>query len=472
MSRKLRVDLRQLTSHDGKPLRFTAGQLSFLRSRVPRVMMFGGFGSGKSLPLCVKTLMMGLWHGKGYSGQLVSPSYPMFLKNIWPVMRDDLLMKLGDVEGRRTLWDLCKWNANEKRLTLPNGFELWFVSATDPNAMRGANLAFIAVDEATVIPKFPALYVSATSRLRRGRPSPHTRAPVTQLFGVGTPEGMDGCHDQFCIPPIDEKQRAIWHRTHQVIRVSSLDNPGLPPDFISQQMLGIPEALLDAYIRGLHVDVGRGRCYYNFSQESNVTKAAEYDPSLDLRLSFDFNVDPMSCTIHQVRGGRHLVTVDEVILRNSNTPEVCLEFIRRYGTQGHRHSRDLWIHGDASDKVGISNYDEIEEYLRDHFPGRIIRKVPSANPRHSVRLKSVNAMAKNARGEVRWWVNPRCRWTIRDLVQQRMDGNSKDKRQEADDGTLLGHASDTVDYVIHSLWPYRRMNARDVVSSRMTQHVT
>lgn len=482
MKSQLRIDLRQLTTPSGDPLQFTQGQASFLASLVPRVAIFGGFGSGKTFPFVTKGVVLAHVHGKGYRGQLISPTYDMLQRVLIPTLRDDVMMKLGDPDNGRSLWDLSNYEPSKKMLTFPNGFELLFGSADNPSRTRGTNLAFIGVDEASMIDKFDQLYISAGSRLRRARPHPVTGVPMQQMFFATTPEGLDPMYNKFIVGPEKQEQRAQWKSTHQTLRISTYQNPGITQDFLDQMMLGIPDALIPAYLHGLHVDVGRGRCYYNFDHEQNVRKEAKYDPSKDLCMAWDFNADPMSCTIHQVQGEeRHrsrqvLCTIDEVVLRNSNTPETCREIVRRYGSQGERHRRGIRIYGDASDAIGISNYDEIEDYLRGHFTGsKITRHVPKANPRHIRRLKSVNAMARNAAGDVRWWINPRCRWTIRDLMQQKMDpgGKSKDKRQEADDGTTLGHCSDTIDYIVDRLWPYQKPNWRnpEAKGSRLTQHI-
>jgi hypothetical protein len=155
-------------------------------------------------------------------------------------------------------------------------------------------------------------------------------------------------------------------------------------------------------------------------------------------------------------------------LNKSNTKEVCKEFIRRYGAEGHYHRGDIHIYGDASAVVGVSNYDEIEEWIRPAFIGRIFRHVPAANPRHTSRLKAANALLRNAKQEVRWAISPKCPMLIRDLTSQTLDPNlSKNKNQKAPDGLTLGHMSDTADYLIDRVFPFRRISIRAPQSSSM-----
>jgi len=470
------IDPTQLRNHEGNPVKFYGGQELLIRSLVPRVIVFGGFGAGKTLPFALKAVVSGAAHGPGYYGLLLSPTHEMFTRTLLPTIRDDLLSQLGDPDNGRSLWDLCQYYPSNKSLTLWNGFIIYFGSADKPIRSRGTNLAFVGIDEASMIRNFKELYISVTSRLRRGALHPVTGRSMNQLFCNTTPEGMDEVHDTFCEPPALKSQRAKWSKTHQVIRISMLENPGLPQSFIDQQFMDIPASMRESYIEGQHQHHGSGLCYHEFRFDSNVREQAKYDPSKDLHISFDFNKDPMSLTIHQIMGtdksmrsGRGLLmTVSEIVMRNSNTPEVCREFVRQYGREGHNHKRAIYIYGDASDAVGISNYDEIESWLRSHFHGKIVLRVPTSNPRHNRRLKSCNALLRNIRGEVRWWINPTCVWTIRDLKRQIMtdDGRSKRKDQDSGDGTKLGHCSDTCDYIIDYICPFRRIIAREAAMGK------
>jgi len=165
---KLDIDLSQLG------ISFSEKQTEFLRCMVPNLALIGGFGSGKTLPLCVKTVILAALNGKGYSGVLVSPTFDMYQRVLLPTLRDDVLGKLGDPENGSSLWDLCEFSPSMRRIKFPWGFDLLFGSADRPMRLRGLNLAFAGVDEATTIRDFPELAVSLTSRLRKARKDPKT----------------------------------------------------------------------------------------------------------------------------------------------------------------------------------------------------------------------------------------------------------------------------------------------------------
>jgi len=450
---KLDIDLSQLG------ISFSEKQTEFLRCMVPNLALIGGFGSGKTLPLCVKTVLLSALNGRGYSGVLVSPTFDMYQRVLLPTLRDDVLGKLGDPENGASLWDLCEFSPSMRRIKFPWGFDLLFGSADRPMRLRGLNLAFAGVDEATTIRDFPELAVSLTSRLRKARKDPKTGKQMSQFYVVGTPEGIDHVYQRFSIAPTNRDRIEQWRKTHKTIRITTLENPGAPREFIEELLNTLSEDQIKAYIYGEHIDVGKGLCYYNYTDDDNIRPEAVYDSTEPLHLSFDFNINPMSCSVHQIYGGSFLMTIDEISLKNSNTPEVCREIIKRYGPEGRAHKGDVYIYGDASAVVGVSNYDEIDEWVRQAFRGNIIRKVPRRNPRHLSRLKAANGLLTNSRGRVRWIINPKCRQLITDLKLQRMvDGMSKDKSQNHPEGGTLGHMSDTADYLIDQVFPYKKPN--------------
>ena len=456
----------------------TKKQKRFLRSWTPNLALIGGFGSGKTLPFCLKAILLSLYNGAGYAGLIVSPTYQMFQRVLLPTLRDDLLMKLGndDDDGDGSLWDHCVYSPSKMSLTFPWGGILYFGSADNPARLRGLNLAFVGVDEATTVRDFPELAISLTSRLRRAKPDPVSGKPLSQFFVCGTPEGLDAVYQKWQNPPIDESKEAEWRTTHEMIRMATIENPGVPEEFIESLKTTLSEDQAKAYIYGEHIDVGRGLAYYNFNRESNLRREATYDEKSDLHFSWDFNISPMSCSIHQVykHGTTGLLsTIDEISLNKSNTKEVCVEFINRYGPAGLRHGRDIYIYGDASAVVGVSNFDEIEDWIAPAFNGEIHRRVPRKNPRHTSRLKAANALLRNANGDVRWVIHPSCGMLIRDLVSQGLDENlSKLKNQRATDGLTLGHMSDTADYIIDRVFPYKRVSLRGEKQSSMTDWMT
>lgn len=433
-------------------------QYQFFYSLVRNVAFIGGFGSGKTLIACMKAVFLSQIHS-GLPGIVVSPTFRMMNMTVLPTMFDSILAPMG-------LLDHCKWRSSDKILTMPWNSVILFASAERPSRLRGPNLAWGIMDEATIVDNFYEAYISLSTRLRHVNATrhPETGRPLFHLGVTGTPEGrLDELYDRFYKPPEDKKIIDQWRNNTQVIQSSSLENPGLDPSVIDELFSIISEDMRAAHIYGQFIDLAHGCAYYSFQEDTNVRSEAVYDPTLPLGISWDFNVDPMVATIYQVLGGRLVMCIDEVVIKRSNTPSVCKEIIKRYGKKNLNHTRRIVIYGDASGgrtTAEKSDYDVIVEYLGEYFGyEKLSVKVPSKNPGHHRRLHSVNAMFRNASGNVGLYINPKCKTLIKDLKHQSMDGTSKNKRQMVG-GEILGHASDTLDYFIDKEFPYKRPNSR------------
>lgn len=415
---------------------------------VPFTCFSAGFGSGKTLIAGFKALLLSALH-KRCPGIVCEPTYRMLEDIMIPSFRDEILGPLG-------LEPYCKWSAKEMRYRMPWGNDILFRSTERPSRLRGYTIAWFLVDEASLVLKFDEVWGSLTSRLRH----PLVKRTVTGdplFFGgvLGTPEGdYDEIYDLFFRPPEDPAKYDYWKKNFHVITATSMDNPGLPKAFIENLNANVIPELRAAHIGGQYVNLGRGKVYWH-SEETNIRKTA-YDPHIPLRLSFDFNLDPMVAIVWQRAGrdqnGKFMRVIDEIGIKNSNTREVCEVFAERF--RGHMHK--IIVNGDATggrSTAEFSDYETIVEHLRGKFVGGVEIAVYDANPPHKRRVHSVNK--KLTSGEIE--IDPKCRRLIRDLRYQRWDpknGKSKDKNQRMD-GETLGHASDCLDYAVDYYWPYR-----------------
>jgi hypothetical protein len=452
---------------------------------VPNVAYIGGFGSGKTFSLCIKAFMISARHGH-LPLMVVAPTYRMLRNTVIPTF-EDIIEKFG-------VASLCKWRAQDMVYTMPWGGDVIFASADDPTRLRGPNLVAALVDEATLIRKFGQVFVSLTSRLR------HPEAmclngkryftakemglseeeeieqgfiPLYQFAICGTPEGhLDEIYDIFYRAPEDPEKVDFWRRSFHVVNATTMDNVALSSSYLDNLMSNIPEALRPALIGGQYVDLSKGRAYYAFDEFTNLTDS-KYDPDLPIRLAWDFNLDPLICLVCQIHGGNTLVVIDELGLKQSNTPNMCRVLIEKYGPRGLDHRGPIFIYGDVFGKTTTaqwSDYETIRDYLETAFRGENISlKVPSKNPAHKHRVQSVNAKLKNSRGETTLLIDKKCWRLIRDLRFQRMEEAQKDKRQEMD-GETIGHASDCLDYIVHYEWPYKRPSIGSAVhANEMTE---
>ena len=130
----------------------------------------------------------------------------------------------------------------------------------------------------------------------------------------------------------------------------------------------------------------RNQFYKNFSMDRNVNYK-EYDPSVPLHLSFDFNTNPyITCTVYQGYE-RKLYQIDEFCLSSpDNTTKALCGAIR---TKYRNHLGGVFIYGDCSgyqrdtrSEKGGNDYSIIFKELSQFHPSdRTTRSNPSVKMR-------------------------------------------------------------------------------------------
>lgn len=212
-----------------------------------------------------------------------------------------------------------------------------------------------------------------------------------------------------------------------------------------------------------------GRAYYTFDRDIHAVERLHYDPTLDVDLSFDFNVEPGVAGIHQeqmYRGSNPAVdrtkpitmTLKEVhIPRNSNTRIVankCLEWLKLVNHRGR-----VILHGDATggarktSALEGSDWDIINATLRPHLQDRLVSWVARSNPMERSRVNSVNSRFLSIDGVIRWLVDPvECPNIIKDFEGVTMiEGGSGEIDKKADKS--LTHHSDHCGYLCYDRHP-------------------
>jgi len=204
-----------------------------------------------------------------------------------------------------------------------------------------------------------------------------------------------------------------------------------------------------------------GLVFYAFDEKLNI-ESAKYDPSKPLIIGSDFNVDPMAWVICQqhTTSRPKLNVIDEIWIRNTNTPAALNELDKRYNRPSVHQSGWIFF-GDASSKARKTSAVQ-SDYAHIQNDQRFLRKkifYPAKNPAIHERFSACNASFCNALGERRVFVDPRCKWLLHDLVTRAYEPGSRD----VDDHDDIGHITDALGYIIHRVWPV--VPTSDVVPS-------
>ena len=381
----------------------------------------GPVGTGKSAALCYESIRAA-YCNIGRTGLIGAPTYPM--------LRDATMVTFSDLCESSGL--PFRLNKSTSTITMTDiGSRILFRSLDEFERLRGSNLAWFGVDEMTYTAEEAWLRLEA--RLR------DPKANRLQGFGVWTPNGFDWVHRRF---------RAEQVNGYQLIEARPFENVYLlkeTPDYYERLRESYDENFFRQEVLGEYLNRRSGQVYCAFDRRDNVGEA-EVDPGAPLLWSWDFNINPMASVICQERDGQ-VAVVDEIVLGTSSTPEVCEEFLDRYGT----HRGGLTIYGDASGEQthtvnGSSDYDLIRKFLREHrhLRGKLV--VPRSNPRVRERINATNSHLRNAQGDRRLVVSARCKELIKDLEEVCYKPGSGQIDKERD--SRRTHLSDALGYLL------------------------
>lgn len=315
----------------------------------------------------------------------------------------------------------------EMQLRLVNGVTVECAGLDVPERIEGAPLDHIHFDEfADMRPEVWTEHIRPMLAERNG----------TADF-TGTPEGRNHMYELWTEALSDPEWGAFTWTSEEV----------LPADEIARLKRDLDELTYNQEVRASFVNF-KGRAYYAFDSQQHLIDPW-YDPDQPLALCLDFNVEPGVAVFIQEHPDLGTVVIDEIYIpRDSNTPRVCKEVIRKYGT----HRGEVHLYGDATGglrgtaKVQGSDWDLVRQELKPVFGDRLRWRVPDSNPPVRVCVNAVNARL----GSGRMKVCRNCKYVIRDL-----DGVERD---EAGDivkkaGDPLTHLSDAIRYYVQRRFP-------------------
>jgi hypothetical protein len=254
------------------------------------------------------------------------------------------------------------------------------------------------------------------------------------LIAGGVPKGKSGVFYKLWQKAVDENEHS-----YKAFNFTSYDNPFINTKVIKELEGQMDYTTAQQEIYGHFVDNVNNPFLYAFDYEKHV-RDVEIGSNSFVNLSFDFNVDPITCIVVQ-DSGNIINIVDEFRLKGSDIFKLCEQIKIKYP----RISR---VTGDASGRSrsaltrdNYNFYTVIERELRVPPSANI---TPLSNPRHHdsrVLCNSILATHKNL------VINPRCKYLIRDLKQ--VEADSKGNVEKSKDSSLT-HLLDCFRYYINS----------------------
>lgn len=378
----------------------------------------GPIGSGKSQALCHEAIRL-TYLNPGRLGLIGAPTYPM--------LRDATQRTLIEILDQNRI--PYEFNKSEMAIRLKDTDSRIILRAVDHfERLRGTNLAWFGVDELTYTTE--DVWLRLEGRLR------DPKASRLCGFAVWTPRGRDWVYQRFVAAPVDG---------YAVVLAKPFENRFLldhVPDYYEALRRSYGDNLYQQDVLGNYTSSRDGLVYEAFERPEHV-RPLQWDPHEPLMWALDFNVEPM-CSVVAQRQRDEVHVIDEIVLHRSCTSAACEEFFRRYNGSAAK----LQVYGDASgyrrQTAGSSDWETVRQFLgRKGVP--VEMHVPKFNPPVRERVARMNGHLKNAAGERRLFIDPRCRELMKDLEQVKYRSNGDIDKDR--DGART-HLSDALGYLI------------------------
>ena len=229
----------------------------------------------------------------GYPVAYFAPTYKM-LMDVWRATNN-------------IVYGITKTKSEtEKRIELLSGGVIDFWSLEDPNSIRGRKYKRVVLDE-----------VEVARNLKEGWQNV-IRPTLTDMKGdawfLSTPKFGSTYFKQ--LAKLTDPDWMNWTFT-------TYDNPFLDPTEIDAARQQLDESTFRCEFLAEDVTLAVNKFIYNFNRDKHIIKGLQSIPHLPIILSFDWNVDPITCLVGQCDGLAEVRILDEYRLLNSDVYELC-----------------------------------------------------------------------------------------------------------------------------------------------------
>lgn len=406
------------------------GQLAFVTDDQTQIIgISAGYGAGKTRALAAKAVTLAAAN-QGFIGCVMEPTGPL-IRDIWQNDFEDFL------EHYEIPYTFRASPLPEYMLHLPGGdtkilcrsFENW-------SRIIGLNLAWVLADEIdTVTPAIAnKAFPKILGRLRSGN--------VRQFGAASTPEGFRWMWTTF------GSEEAQTRQDRKLIKMRSVDNPHLPPDFIERLEANYDPTLLKAYLDGEFVNLTTGTVYDRFDRSKHVISKLPDTEREPLRVGVDFNVGNMSAVIG-VKLNNTLFVIDEI--SGAHDTDSLAQQIK-----AHYPDHRIYIYPDASGGNRSTNASQTDIQILESYG--MANQSPRANPPVRDRVSAVQALLENGKGQVRLQINASCKRMIECLELQ-----CYTEKGDPDKDSGHDHMNDALGYLV-----WREFNPLHMGAGRST----
>jgi len=347
----------------------------------------------------------------------VAPTYRMAKDIVW----NDLVDRMT-----KHKW-VSKINHSDLKVILRNGSEISLRGADNENSLRGVGLDFLVMDEFADIKEHAYTEVLRPTLSDKGRMG-------AALF-CGTPRGYGNwSYNLFSREKDDDQWASFQFTTLQGGQVSKQE--------IEQAKSDLDERTFKQEYEASFVNYA-GQIYYNFDRKENVMD--KYTPQTpEVHIGMDFNIDPMSAVISELKGNG-IYIYDEIVIYSSNTDEMVEEIKNRF------KDKHIYIYPDPASKQRKTSAGGVTDLAILKNAGFNLR-VRNNHPLIRDRINSVNTKLKNANGTRTLFIANKCKTMLKSIERQIY----KEGTTVPDKDNNYDHMNDALGYLVEYLYPVRR----------------
>ena len=322
-----------------------------------------------------------------------------------------------------------KINESELSILLKNGSTISLKGAENKDSLRGVSLSYCVIDEAADCDPdlFPEIIRPALAD-QRG----------SALF-IGTPKGTANYF-------YDLYQAAQSLPDWKTWQFTTLEGGRVSADEIEAARADMSERQFKQEFMATFEST-QNRIAWAFERETNVKPLDNPDTSI-IYIGGDFNINPITATVGVKTNEETMHVFDEIEIYGSNTFELAEEIKHRYPKS------KIFFFPDPSGSRAQTSSGGKSDHLILQEAGFIV-KAPRKHDPVRDRINAINARLKNANGESRLFIDPRCKKTIASLEKH----SYKDGTQIPDKDSGHDHMFDAISYKIAFMWPIKKPQA-------------
>lgn len=258
----------------------------------------GGLGAGKSYASVAKTILLA-FRSQGEQHIYLEPTFPMINQVALPTWFKVL-------DKYNVPYTFRRAPTPEITLKLPLGdTPIFLLPLLNYERLVGINAASLGIDEADTVKQevAEAALVRLQGRVRVGN--------CPQIHFASTPEGRKFVWNFFEKNKSDDKK---------LYRADTRENPYLQDGYVDDLLEKYPPHLVDAYVKGLFVNLETATVFSEFKREINTSSIFHPENGEIVLVGADFNVGKCSSVYAVMRNsemGQALHIFDEHIARDT-----------------------------------------------------------------------------------------------------------------------------------------------------------